>query len=249
MSSPTFRAAANATGTSTGFTATEPTGTASGDGLLLLVLVALAHSVFVPPALWTAVPNCNALDAGTSFTAYMHYILRGGAAPALDVSWTTSQYYEWSTYAFPGVSGASFIDASAATASTSTASPDPPSIVTTTDDTLICAVAFTWAGWAAGGASPPSGYDLRFGAVDYDHGLATLAKGAAGSVDPGTFGNTNGSDVTRSMTVALSSPSASVTSGTSRLTSGNIMADKTRLLARTYARGWHRSGALWTASP
>ena len=203
MASPTHRSSSNNTGSSTGFTATEPTGAASGDGLLLLVLVALAHSSIVPPALWTPVPSCNALDAGTSFTAYMYYLLRGGSAPALNMSWTTSQYYEWSVHAFPGVVGASFIDASAATASTSTANPDPPSIVTTTDDTLICAITYTWAGFASGGASPPSGYALRFGAVDYDHGIATLAKGAAGSVDPGTFGNTNGSDVTRSMTVAL----------------------------------------------
>lgn len=203
MASPTYRASSNNTGSSTGFTVTEPTGTASGDGLLLLVLVALAHSVFVPPASWTPVPSCSGLDAGTSFTAYMYYILRGAGAPDYNVSWTTSQYYEWSAHAFPGVVGASFIDASGTTASTSTASPDPPAITTTTDDTLVCAITYTWAGFAAGGASPPSGYALHFGAVDYDHGIASLAKGAAGAVDPGTFGNTNGSDVTRSMTVAL----------------------------------------------
>lgn len=206
MAAPTFRSAANDTGSGSGFTTSEPSGSASGDGIVLLLLIELSHPDYVPPdaGTWTPIPNCNNLDAGSDFTAYSYYTLRGGSAVTATVSWTGGSYYEWSAYAFQSVSGASFIDASAATASTSTANPDPPSITTTVDDTLICAIAFTWAGFAAPGATAPATYTLRFGTTDYDHALATTTQGTAGAVNPGTFSNTYGSGNTRSMTVALS---------------------------------------------
>jgi hypothetical protein len=248
MASPTFRSQTNGVGSDVGFTATEPASAAQNDGLLMLVLVERTFTGFTPPSGWTAVPNCNALDVGTAFTAHAYSILRGAGAPAYDVSWTTSHYFEWSVYAFPGVlTTASFIDASSGGTSTSGTQVDPPAITTTTDDTLICALAWHWAGWGGGGASAPSGYTLRFGAASYDHALSTVAQGAAGSADPGLYGSAGGSDVMRGMTIALGSVAGGGGGG------GAVAVDHTSTLSfpglmRKPKRddGWIRGrGGLW----
>jgi hypothetical protein len=207
MAAPAFRSASNDTGSGTGFTASEPAGAASGDGILMMILVEDTHGSFTVSGDFTLVPNC-AVDVGP-FSARVFYHRRGSSAPDYAVSWTTSRYYEYSVYAYSGVvSSGSFIDASASGTPTTGSEPNPPAITTTTADTRVCALAWTWAGWGGGGANPPSGYALRFGASSYDHGLADIEQAAAGSVDPGNFTNA-GSDSIVGMTIAL----ASVASG------------------------------------
>lgn len=207
MASPAFRALSSNTGTGTSFTMTEPSGAASGDGLLYMNIVGNSHSGYTPPSGWTAVPNCNAINLGAfSATCYVYYVLRGGSAPSLGVSWTTSQYWEWSCWASSGVlNAANFIDASGAGTPSVGTQPDPPSITTLTTDTLVYALGFNWAGWG-GAASPPSGYTIRQNGSGLDHVLASLPKAATGGEDPGTFSAAGSSDEV-GMTIALASNS------------------------------------------
>lgn len=183
---------------------TEPAGSASGDVLLYMILVELAHSAFTAPGSWAAVPNCDALDVAADFTCYCRYIVRGGSAPALGASWSGgSKYFEWSVHAFHSCDTTNPINISAATASSSGTQVNPPS-VTTTADSIVCALAWHWAGWS-GTATPPSGYTLRFGDSGYDHGLATKSVPTPGVEDPGTWGAAGGTDDMRGMTIAIAS--------------------------------------------
>lgn len=205
MASPAFRSSASGTGVDTSFTGSDPAGAASGDGLIFMILVGLSHSGFTINGVWNAVPNCNNLAVGSAFQAYTYYTLRGGSAPSYAVSWTTSQYFEYSIFAYSGVVGASFIDASQTTASSSGTDVNPPAITATTANTKALALAWHWAGWGGGGATAPAGYALRYGPATIDHALADIDVAAAGSVDPGAFGSAGGSDVWRGMTIALAS--------------------------------------------
>lgn len=199
MAAPAYRSIDTDYGTGTSFTMSEPSGAASGDGLLAFFVIEDNHSALSPPSGWTAVPSCNNIDVGT-FHAYAYYIQRGGSAPALGVSWTTSKYYEWTIVAYSGVSGASFVDASAASTPSTGTGPDCPAITTTVADTRIVTVAYHWSGFNP--ATPPPGHTLRLsGFVDIPVADATQA--TAGSVDPGTWDDAEGSDRQMALTIAL----------------------------------------------
>lgn len=193
MASPVFRSNSAGDGTGTGFTATEPAGAAEGDALLIEILVEDTHSSFTPAAGWEEI---RAQDAGP-FTARTYGIRRGSSAPALNFSWVTSRYFEWSISAWSGiVASGDFVESSAVATPNIGTGPTPPPVTTLTADTTVVVIAWTWGGWGGGGATPPSGYTLRYGPTGFDHGVASLAVATATTETPGAWANAGNAEQT-----------------------------------------------------
>lgn len=205
--SPAFvnQAHGQGTGFETSFTATEPAGAASGQGFVAMLTLAAGFTGLTAFTGWTQLYSINCTD----FTAFFYYIQRGASAPNLTASWTNNAYYEWMIANYSGVVGASFIDASAAGTPATGGNPDPPAITTTTPNTTVLALGWTWDAWATGGATPPSGYTLRFGLLDWSLGISDLAVASAGAQNPGAYANVNaGTGGQVGVTVALASQGA-----------------------------------------
>lgn len=205
MASPAFLALGGpGTGTSTSFTATEPAGSTTDTIVYLAIVVEDTHTGFTGPSGWTLI---GSQDIG-AFTGRLYGIRRTGSAPAYNCSWTTSRYYEWTTYAFTGgaTTGPVYESITMATPDTSVSPPDCPSATSTTADTLFFALGWHWSGFSSA-TSAPSGYTIRFSGVGgYDHCAASKAVAAAGSDDPGAFsGGITASDNRGGWTIVIPS--------------------------------------------
>jgi hypothetical protein len=165
MPSPAYQAVSHSSGTATSFTATEPTGTTSGDGLLLLVFLDTAPSGWTPPSGWVekgATGGTTVTGGGQTFQAYIYAIERGGSAPALGGSWTGSHYFEWTVIRVSGQltgGSAAFVESVTSTTPGAGTTCDSPSATPLTANTLALSLAWSWAGFS-GSEATPAGYGL-----------------------------------------------------------------------------------------
>jgi hypothetical protein len=136
MASPVYQTVSGNSGTAASFTATEPTGAASGDGLLLFVFSDTNPSGFTPPAGWNLEISQTVTDGTNTFQARIYSIRRGGSAPALGASWTGSLYFEWTIVRISGiVASGSFVEVlTSARRLGRAAAPDSPSATPLTDE-------------------------------------------------------------------------------------------------------------------
>jgi hypothetical protein len=169
MTSPAYQTVSHSSGTSTSFTATEPTGTASGDQLLLRVFLDTNPGGWTPPTGWTekipvggSAGGTTVTDGTNTFQAYYYAIERGASAPALNASWTGSHYFEWTiTRITGGLTGgsAAFVESITGTTPGAGTTCNSPSATPLTANTLVFSDAWCWAGFG-GSESLPSGYSL-----------------------------------------------------------------------------------------
>jgi hypothetical protein len=158
MASPVYQTVSGNSGTAASFTATEPTGAASGDGLLLFVFSDTNPSGFTPPAGWNLEANQTVTDGTNTFQARIYSIRRGGSAPALGASWTGSLYFEWTIVRISGiVASGSFVEVLTSATSGSGSAPDSPSATPLTANTLALSTVWSWAGFT-GSQAVPTGY-------------------------------------------------------------------------------------------
>ena len=191
--------------TGTGFTATESAGASENDILLMWFGNNDGNALTTPPSGWTLIYANN--STSQSLSCWLYYIRRGASAPSYTVAWTNSVYYEWSVTAWVGViTTGNPINTSATTGilqNRDPANPDCPSITTTVTNTMVLAVAGTWANLTSG-FTPPSGYDLREGIISGALCLASKNVAVAGVEDPGAYsGAPAGSSNVDEITVAL----------------------------------------------
>lgn len=223
MTSPTFRAASRnfvIGGAPTDITATEPTGSASGDGLLAALLIEVGGTspgTVNTPSGWTYIGRSTA----SAFTVDYFKILRGGSAPTYTFSWTvglngTFGYAELNVIGFSGVVGSSFVESYSLGSGGTGTQPDPPAVTTLTTDTTVVAFGFSWSGWAA--AASLTGYTSRFGGTTYDAVGLSKAVAAAGLEDPGLISAADGSNSIAAATFVL----ASVPYGSTYIARGTI---------------------------
>jgi hypothetical protein len=194
-------------GTSTGFTATEPTGAAKDDILLMFSVISSSNTVNAPAGWTTAFTQ----TASNGVTTRLYWIRRGTSAPSYAVTWASANiYYEASVSAWSGVvtSGSPFdVTASNASTTKNPANPDCPSVTTTVANTVVIALGLSWNGWSTT-AQPPTGYTIVEGGVNGSHhdiGVAYIAKAAIGAENPSAFTSAqfSVSDVVSESTVAL----------------------------------------------
>jgi hypothetical protein len=158
MASPVYQTVSGNSGTAASFTATEPTGAASGDGLLLFVFSDTNPSGFTPPAGWNLEISQTVTDGTNTFQARIYSIRRGGSAPALGASWTGSLYFEWTIVRISGiVASGSFVEVLTSATSGSGSAPDSPSATPLTANTLALSTVWSWAGFT-GSQAVPTGY-------------------------------------------------------------------------------------------
>jgi hypothetical protein len=163
MASPVYQTVSGNSGTATSFTATEPTSTVSGDGLLLFVFLDTNPSGWTPPAGWIekgATGGTTVTDGTNTFQAYIYAIERGGSAPALGGSWTGSHYFEWTIVRVNGIlsgGSAAFVESVTSATPGSGSAPDSPSATPLSANTLAISSAWSWAGFT-GSQAVPGGY-------------------------------------------------------------------------------------------
>jgi hypothetical protein len=204
MTYPTFRSKVQNTGTgaTTSF-ASEPAGAALDDILWLYVVIAVGATGITNPSGWTQLYSITTSNAVTRLL----WIRRGSSAPALQVTWTGSFYYDGAIGAWSNCkkTGNPYnTHAESGTTSRNPANPDCPAVTTTVPECLIVAFGMGWSGWVTT-ATPPSGYTLRHGETsNYDTGFAEKQLATATTEDPGAFADqgTGPNDVVE-ITVAL----------------------------------------------
>lgn len=196
-------------GTGTSFTATEPSGAAQNDILLMWIVVAGTNTSFVGPSGWT---QLHALPA-TSADVWLYWIRRGAGAPSFAVSWTTSSFFEWGVHAVSGAetSGSPF-DADVANARTTGTDPNPPSVTTTVSNDLIMIFGMNWQGVNSGTWGAPTNYTIREpNTTGGDIMVGSRAGVGVGAEDPGAFTGTTSSNEIAEITVAIKEPQSAAT--------------------------------------
>jgi hypothetical protein len=189
------------------FTATEPTGAAQNDILLMFALISGSPTI-TPPTGWSTA--ISYLAGSTDLSIRVFWIRRGSSAPNYTVSINSAtNYYEVSVSAWSGVvtSGTPFDAATNATpTSRNPSDPNCPSVTTTVANTVVIAMGIGWNGWNTT-ESAPTGYTLVEGGINGDHNdsaVAYIAKASAGTEDPPAFsGAIGGSGYVAEVTLAL----------------------------------------------
>jgi hypothetical protein len=180
----------------TSVTPSDPSDGASGDVYIGFWLGESAITNLARPSGWTLIVDGT---TGVNMDYDVSYVVRGGSAPNLTWSWTSSSYAEVYVLRFTGVDTANPIDAQAASVfvdntavqgNTRAASDiDPPAMTTNTANTMAIALAAHWSGFT-GAWTPPTNYDLR-GTSHFMGMIATRSLAAAGSEDPDEFFTNN----------------------------------------------------------
>jgi hypothetical protein len=175
--------------TGANLTATEPTGTASGDIIVALFAVQSGTTHGLPTG-WTQLTTSN----NSQFEATLGYIVRGASAPSLVFTVGASTYRELTLDSYRGVDNTTPMDVVGqflGNTLTGT-SIDPPAITPSSADTMIVAGGVFWNG-NVGGAVAPTNYTRRSGSTN---GITVavvdrlLVGGAGASEDPGTITST-----------------------------------------------------------
>lgn len=178
----TWRTSKTGTSASLSCTVTEPTNIAAGDVEFAYFAAGSAVQTIATPAGWTQMFDSG---AGTNTRYYLFCVTggRGGSAPGLVFTISTTTVLEWHTAAFAGANVTA--DASAAQALTSGRFPDPPSAnaSTTTDEALAFGFNFNGATWTHPAYTIRS---VNTGALDCV--LASKDLAASGAEDPAAFG-------------------------------------------------------------
>jgi len=190
MAAPAFETAATNTGSGTSLTINKPSGTVSGDLLVVALAGEGASSATWSLSGWTVVRNYSDLGSVGWQTNAVMYKQAGGSEPSsYSFSATASQ-----TVSVGGIIRISGVDSTAPVAAATytevaTGSLDPPSSGSVTaDDYLAVAVAARGDGASQ---TPPTNYTERVdvAATGENVSLATRALTAATSEDPGAFGS------------------------------------------------------------
>lgn len=146
-----FRDAKNATG-STSVTITKPTGTVSGD-VLILHIITETNKVITATG-WTQIDNV--VSAGTVLRYASYYKVAGGSEPAsYTINVASGTYTEGIIACYSGVDNTTPINAhTTAEASGSTSTPTIPSVTTTVANTMLSVGLSEWFGKDWSGFTP-----------------------------------------------------------------------------------------------
>lgn len=217
MASPVYQTVSHSSGTATSFTATEPTGTVSGDQLLLRVFLDTNPGGWTPPTGWTEKIPAGGSAGGTTvtngtntFQAYYYAIERGASAPALNASWTGSNYFEWTiTRITGGLTGgsAAFVESITGTTPGAGTTCNSPSATPLTANTLIFSDAWCWAGFS-GSEATPTGYSLVQQTAFLGNTQAQKQLTTATAEDPPQWGALGSSTAIWATTVIIASVAA-----------------------------------------
>lgn len=176
-------------GTANNATPAEPTGAAQGD--LMLAVAAIDQSAtMTPPAGWTSV--FTGISQAPQFRYYVYYIVRGPTAP--DMTWVHFNTYRevFVIGHYSDVAATLVKDAQSASGSNGVGTgvnPNPPAVTAVAAAGKVICGGVNWAGAGASNWAPPSGYTIQNASVGDDVCLASKTFAAAGSEDPGAFGN------------------------------------------------------------
>lgn len=177
-----WRTSKTGTSASLSCTITEPTSAASGDVEFAVFAMGTPTQTITTPSGWTLLFDSG---AGAVSRYYIFCVTggRGGSAPGLVFTISTTTGLEWHSLAFAGATTTA--DASAAQAIVNGTNPDPPSASasTTTDEAVAFGFNFAGATWTA-----PTGYTMRSintGALDC--AVASKDLSASGAENPSTF--------------------------------------------------------------
>lgn len=198
-----FVASSSNTGLDQGpLTLTEPTGTASGHVLYLLIFVDNATSI-TTPAGWTLLNNWAAANA---VKVSLYRVVRTGSAPGLSAAITVAgnRGWEWHMSAWRDVNTTTPEAASTYSAPTtgSPTNPDCPSVTTTAVNQTV--IAFGMGDDGATTLWALAGYTVISTISSGDIAIAYKQIAAAGAEDPAAFsGSQAGSGRITAGTVAL----------------------------------------------
>jgi hypothetical protein len=189
----------------------EPSGTASGDALIMFAIVDATSATFTLPAGWTS------LVSGTVTSKFKYDILwieRGGSAVATTVTVSSGAYKEIYILGISGADTTTPIDATAAAVASGTGSRgtavDPPAVTAVSSAALAVAFGVHWAG-SLSGWTAPTGYTLQTDNTAGNDGMAaTKLLSASGSENPSNFvsGGAGTSDAWIAYTLTIAPPGA-----------------------------------------
>jgi hypothetical protein len=203
-----FRAASTAAygPFSGGFTVTEPAGTVQDDVMLMLVVQnATAGSAPTPPTGWTSLfSGLTAAGGAAHFYFFIAYIVRGAAAPNLNVNTSaTSAYAECNVLTYSGCDTTTPIDASANGAPVNAANPDPPSVTAVSSAAMAVCFGTQWNGSTASW-TPPAGYTRRSRNTAGDDSVAAdKLLSASGAENPAAWSGGSGTNDCWAATLTL----------------------------------------------
>lgn len=166
----------------------EPSGTASGDLLVGMIVVAGTTAPSMPSG-WTTLYT---VSGGTSFRAAVGWIARGGSAVATTFT-NANAYREAFILAFSGADTSALdSQSSAGTTYASSTNPDPPATTAVSSAAMAVAGIIHWNGSNTGWTAP-SGYTLRTdNAAGNDGAISSKILSASGVENPGAYAGVNG---------------------------------------------------------
>lgn len=188
-----FRAESHVTGTTANANPGEPTGTASGDVLIALVLVDGTCAAPSLPSGWTSLYPVTSTRGTTAngFKVAVGWIARNGSAVA--TTFTNCATYEEAYIISISGGNNSALDSTSASGGTATAAnhpPDPPSTTAVAANCLSIAGGVHWGGSLAGGWTASTGYTIRStNTAGFDGFLETKLLVSAGAENPGAVAN------------------------------------------------------------
>src|SRR3954469_4140033 len=189
MASPVYQTVSGNSGTAASLTMTEPTGAASGDGLIAFIFSDTNPSGFTGPSGWNLETSTTVTDGTNTFQARIYSIRRGGSAPSLTASWTGSTYFEWTVVRISGVVGSgAFVEELTSSTPGSGTICDSPSATPTSANTLALSCGWPWSGFP-GSQAQPSGYTLIRQVLNTGNTQAYKTLSTTTAEDPGAWGS------------------------------------------------------------
>jgi hypothetical protein len=178
----------------TTMTGTEPTGAAADDILIMVTYHPYGATNVRPTSRSWQLVYLAGTPYNWPFSVGIYWIRRGTTAPSYALDWSTSSAAEMVVTAWSGAKkyGNPFETKNAtATASVNPARPNPPSVTTSTMNSMVIAIGATDLQWNTGGATAPTGYTVATGtgAANKVLGVAYKLKSVPGAEDPSTFTN------------------------------------------------------------
>lgn len=192
---------AHAIGTANGATLAEPAGTSSGDLLVALALSGVVTTSLGAPAGWTTINSGNSTN--THFRYIASWVARGGSAPSLTWTMSTSDYREVYIIAVTGAT-TSALDATGTEAKVGNvnAGPNPPAVTAVDSAALAVALGIQWSGCATAWAH--AAYTIRSNNAAGNDGVVAFRQlSASGSEDPAAFTGQNGAEDWWAQTITI----------------------------------------------
>lgn len=183
-------------------TATEPTGTTSGD-VMVACFGGNESSATAPtaPTGWTTLANNSINLVASDWLSWnLAYIKRGGSAPSLTWTGGAAGYSEVIIFTFRGVDGTTQIDSQSTTGGTGNTSghnSDPPSTTAVSSSAMAVACGVMWQGNVSG-YTASTGYTLPYSGAGEVTAFEYKSLSASGAENPSAVSgvSTGGADHT-----------------------------------------------------